>query len=166
MRTIKLVIFDRDGTLNYDLGYTHKPEDLKWLPGALETLKYLKERSVLVVVATNQSGISRGLFSKSDVDNFHSKMEQEAIENFGKIDRFYICPHAPNLTGQAICNCRKPNPGMLFSVLSDYNLKVEDILFVGNSPTDLLAAKAANIDFFMIRDPAADYGNLRKQLLC
>ena len=166
LTSIKLVIFDRDGTLNYDRGYTHKPEDLKWLPGALRTLKFLEEHSILAAVATNQSGIARGFFSQAAVDKFHSQMAQEAIEHFGRIDRFYTCPHAPALTGQSNCNCRKPNPGMLLTALSDYNLTVRDALFVGNSTTDQLAANAADIDFWMIKKPASDYGKLREKLSC
>ena len=105
---------------------------------------------IYVVVATNQSGISRGYYSEEEVRLFHSQMSIEARANGGKIDTFYVCPHSPNLNGLPTCRCRKPNPGMLLSAMQDFDVVPEECIFVGNSESDLEAARKSRIEFVLI----------------
>jgi D-glycero-D-manno-heptose 1,7-bisphosphate phosphatase len=146
----KLVVFDRDGTLIVDNGYTHDTKDLKWVKGATQLLRELNEKGVIVVVATNQSGIGRGYFTFEEVKEFHAQMSREILINGGKIESFYVCPHAPGSEGLPECKCRKPNPGMLVSAMQDFNVTPEQCLFIGNSQSDLEAAKNAGIDFILV----------------
>ena len=146
----KMVIFDRDGTIIIDHGYTHKVTDLEWMNGAIELLRVLNQMGIYVVVATNQSGIGRGYYSQEDVGLFHSQMSIEVKANGGKIDTFYVCPHSPDLNGFPTCRCRKPNPGMLLSAMHDFNVAPEECIFVGNSESDLEAAKKSGIEFVLV----------------
>jgi HAD superfamily hydrolase (TIGR01662 family) len=146
----KLVVFDRDGTLIIDYGYTHKIRDLKWMKGAIQLVRELHQLGVMVVVATNQSGIGRGYFSQEEVAVFHSQMSLEIEMGGGKIQSFYICPHAPDLHGLPECGCRKPNPGMLKLAMKDFGIKPEQCVFIGNSESDSEAAKNAGVDFVLV----------------
>ena len=161
----KMVIFDRDGTIIIDHGYTHKLKDLKWMTGAIELLRGLNEIGICVVVATNQSGIGRGYFSQEEVRLFHAQMSIEAKANGGKIDTFYICPHSPDLNGLPACSCRKPNPGMLVSAMQDFHVNPEECIFVGNSESDLEAAKKIGIEFVHV-DREIDVNKIMELCKC
>jgi D-glycero-D-manno-heptose 1,7-bisphosphate phosphatase len=162
----KLVIFDRDGTLNIDSGYTHKVADLIWVPGALSTLSKLNHLGAKVAVATNQSGISRGFFTKEQVNLFHTRMTMEAKKAGGNIEKFYICPHQPSDKEEPICPCRKPNPGMLNTAVSEFGVNKEDCIFVGNSSSDKLAAERAGLDFHLANGTNHDFEQLIQRITC
>ncbi len=148
----KLVIFDRDGTIIVDHGYTHKVKDLRWMKGALQMLQELNQIGMPVVVATNQSGIGRGYYSQEDVNIFHAQMSLDVRLNGGKIDAFYVCPHSPDLNGLPACTCRKPNPGLLIQAMIDFNVLSEECVFVGNSNSDLEAAKKLDMQFIFVNN--------------
>ena len=146
----RMIIFDRDGTLVVDYGYTHKVEDLRWMKGALQLLHELNQMGILVVVATNQSGIGRGYYSQEEVNIFHAQMSHEAKLKGGKIESFYVCPHLPDINGMPVCSCRKPNPGMLINAMKDFNVYSEECIFVGNSRSDFEAANKAEMQFVLV----------------
>ena len=162
----KLVIFDRDGTLNFDTGYTHKVADLVWTEGSLSTLSELHLLGVKVAIATNQSGISRGYFTEEQVNFFHANMRFEAKKAGGNIDKFYICPHQPGDGQEPICPCRKPNPGMLDKAVSDFSLSKEECIFVGNSSCDKLAAERAGLDFHLANGTNKNFEQLIQRIKC
>ncbi len=139
----KAVIFDRDGTLNYDKGYTHKPGDLIWNNGATDLIKYLNNNNYLVFVATNQAGIAKGKFLESDMFKFHENM-QEKLRNLGAhIDKFYYCPfHIEGIVDKykIDSNDRKPNVGMLHSIHKEWNLKKSNMIMIGDRDTDIECA--------------------------
>jgi D-glycero-D-manno-heptose 1,7-bisphosphate phosphatase len=162
----KLVIFDRDGTLNIDSGYTHKIADLIWIEGALSTLSKLNHLGARVAVATNQSGISRGYFTEEQVNVFHTKMRIEAKQAGGSIDKFYICPHQPGEGEEPICPCRKPNPGMLNTAMSEFAVNKEECIFVGNSFCDKLAAERAGLDFHLANGTYHNFEQLIQRIIC
>ena len=89
----KAVFFDRDGVLNRDVGYLHRVEDLEWIPGAKELVAALCEKSFLLFVVTNQSGVARGYFSEEDVERLHRFMNEELAKSGGQITEFFYCPH-------------------------------------------------------------------------
>jgi D-glycero-D-manno-heptose 1,7-bisphosphate phosphatase len=149
-----------------DKGYTFKLEDLVWMPGALETLAFLKDNSISTAVATNQSGIAKRLYSKKDMDNFHNAMIQEAVANSGEICKFFYCPHNPNSNGKPSCICRKPNSGMIHQALQEFHISPEECIFVGNSNSDKLAADSAGVEYWHIEDSELNFQQLRKYLKC
>lgn len=131
---------DRDGTLNLDSGYTHKPEDLAWTPGAREAIRLLNERGHLVIVCTNQSGIGRGYFDEPAMQAFHDAMVRDLGQAGAWIDAFYFCPHIEDHHPD-----RKPNPGMLTRAMADWPVDPTRSFMIGDRAADLQAAAAAGV---------------------
>jgi D-glycero-D-manno-heptose 1,7-bisphosphate phosphatase len=142
------VIFDRDGVLIQNLGFVHRLEQIHWVDGALELLRVLRERSVLALVATNQSGVARGYFGLDDVNLIHARLASDAAAKGGEIAAFEVCPHLASGSVppyNVACECRKPKPGMLISLVHRFGLDPGKVTFVGDQETDLQAAKAAGV---------------------
>jgi D-glycero-D-manno-heptose 1,7-bisphosphate phosphatase len=137
---MKLVILDRDGTINHDSDqYIKSPEEWQPIKGSLEAIARLTQADYRVVVATNQSGIARGLFDTATLFAIHDKLQRAVTQVGGRVDAFFFCPHA-----QAdACNCRKPRPGMLLEVARRFNVPLDEVTMVGDSRKDLEAAVAA-----------------------
>ena len=137
---MKLVILDRDGTINHDSEHYIKPLD-EWRPlkGSLEAIARLTQAGYRIVVATNQSGIARGLFSTRALFDIHDALQRAAAQAGGRIDAFFFCPHAAD----AGCQCRKPQPGMLLEVARRFNVALKDTYMVGDALRDVQAAAAA-----------------------
>ena len=148
----KAVIFDRDGTLNIDNGYTHKVKDLSWIDGAKELIKHLNDLNYLVFVATNQAGIAKGKYEVNDMHNFHNAMQKNLFDIGAHIDKFYYCPyHIDGIVKNYKLDSRdrKPNTGMLEKIMQDWNLSKEGMLLVGNSLSDVKCAENFNIKGFL-----------------
>jgi D-glycero-D-manno-heptose 1,7-bisphosphate phosphatase len=143
------VIFDRDGTLNRDIGYPHKPEDLIWMPGAKAAIAALNRRGILVVVASNQSGVARGKFDETAVARFHEEMQAQLAKAGAHIDAFYYCPFLPDAPVAAYRHPdhpdRKPNPGMILRVLADCDVDPARTVLIGDSERDMAAAAAGGV---------------------
>ena len=135
----KLVILDRDGVINYDKkDYIKSPEEWHPIPGSLEAIATLNAQGFRVAVASNQSGIARGLFSEKTLDAIHQKMYKALAQVGGKIDFIAYCPHLP----EDLCLCRKPNPGMLYEIARYFHCDLNRVPFVGDKMSDVLAAEA------------------------
>lgn len=135
---MKLIVLDRDGVINRDRNdYVKSPDEFEVLPGALEAMGRLTRAGYDLVIATNQSGIGRGLYNRDDVTAIHARLRHEAGLHGARISGFYVCPHAP-LAG---CDCRKPGSGLLERIAADFALKPEKLCFVGDSWKDLAAAR-------------------------
>tara|TARA_R110002012_G_scaffold213447_5_gene384583 strand:+ start:1698 stop:2213 length:516 start_codon:yes stop_codon:yes gene_type:complete len=139
---------DRDGVLNRDTGFPHRPEQIEWTEGAMEAIARLKEQGFLVFVVTNQSGIARGLFDVEDVETLHRWMDTQLREHAGAIDDFRICPYHPDFddgrfTAQA--HWRKPKPGMILDLLSHWDVDLSRSFLIGDRLTDMEAAEAAGL---------------------
>jgi D-glycero-D-manno-heptose 1,7-bisphosphate phosphatase len=137
---MKLVILDRDGTINHDSDQ-HIKSPAEWQPitGSLEAIARLTQAGWHVVVATNQSGIGRGLFDMATLNAIHDTMHRAVHQAGGRIDAIFFCPHA----GDANCDCRKPRPGMLLEIAKRMNVELDGVPMVGDSLRDLQAAAAA-----------------------
>jgi D-glycero-D-manno-heptose 1,7-bisphosphate phosphatase len=148
LSTKKLFILDRDGVINFDSPDFIKSED-EWLPipGSLEAISLLNDAGKIVAVATNQSGIARGLFSEDTLDAMHRKMVIMAHEVGGHIDLMVHCPHGPNDN----CACRKPKPGLVSGLCQHFSIEPEDAVLVGDSLRDLQAATSAGIDSVLVK---------------
>ncbi|MFI4937888.1 MAG: D-glycero-beta-D-manno-heptose 1,7-bisphosphate 7-phosphatase [Candidatus Berkiellales bacterium] len=135
----KIIILDRDGVINHDsVDYIKSPAE--WFPieGSLEAIAILNQAGFTVVIATNQSGIARGLYDLAAMEAIHLKMQQALFQVGGKIDKIFYCPHGP-LDG---CDCRKPKPGLLTQIAQFYQISLEQVPFVGDSMRDIQAARA------------------------
>ncbi len=143
------VFFDRDGTLNEDEGYTHKPDDLVWRPGAIEAIRACNDAGRFVFVVTNQSGIARGYFDEAAMRGFHARMQRELIASGAHIDHFYFSPfHADGSVAHlALDNHpdRKPNAGMLRRACAEWPVDLSRSFMVGDRDDDVGAAKAMGI---------------------
>jgi len=139
---------DRDGVLNVDHGYVHKPEQLEWIEGAPEAVRLLNVAGYCVLVITNQSGIAHGYYDEAAVESFHTHM-QDSLEGHGAhIDAFYYCPHHPEgiIKPLAVsCRCRKPGTGMLERATSEWPIDIDASFLIGDRDDDMAAADAFNI---------------------
>ena len=134
---MKLVILDRDGVINYDSAeFIKTPEEWKPIPGSLEAIARLNQAGHRVVVATNQSGIGRGLLDMATLNAIHDKMHKALAHVGGRIDAVFNCPHAQD----ANCNCRKPKPGLLEDIARRFNVDLAGVPCIGDSLRDLQAA--------------------------
>ena len=136
---MKLVVLDRDGTINHDSDqYIKSPAEWKPIKGSLEAIARLTQAGYRVVVATNQSGIARGLFDTAALNAIHDAMQRAVHQAGGRIDAIFFCPHA----GEANCECRKPKPGMLLEIGRRMNAPLAGVPMVGDALRDLQAAAA------------------------
>src|SRR5512133_3792378 len=139
-RPMKLVVLDRDGVINLDSDqYIKSPEEWKPIPGSLEAIARLTQAGFRVVVATNQSGLGRGLSDMATLNAMHDKMHKAVNQLGGRIDAVFCCPHAQD----AGCDCRKPKPGMLREIAARFDLALAGVPVIGDSLRDLQAASAA-----------------------
>lgn len=135
----KLVILDRDGVINFDSAqFIKNPDEWRPIPGSLEAIARLKQNGYRVVVATNQSGVGRGLFDMDTLNLIHQKMHKAAFERGGRIDAIFYCPH----TADSKCDCRKPKPGMFRRIADTLNADLNGVAAIGDSLRDLQAGAA------------------------
>ena len=143
------VIFDRDGVLNVDHGYVGDPERMEWVEGARRAVRRLNEAGVVVIVATNQSGVARGMFDLAAVEAVHAVMQADLTVEGARIDAFYICPFHAEATDPAFAHPdhpdRKPNPGMILRAMDEWGLDPARCLLIGDKASDMEAAKRAGI---------------------
>lgn len=139
---------DRDGVLNIDHGYTHRPDQLEWISGAPEAVRLLNNAGYIVLVITNQSGIARGYFGEEAVKSFHAHMQRELAAHAAHVDAFYYCPHHPEGTIKPLavrCQCRKPAPGMLEQAAREWPIDLDASFLIGDKDEDMSAAAAFHI---------------------
>lgn len=143
-----LIILDRDGVINHDSEEFIKSED-EWrpIPGSLEAIAALTQAGFTLAIASNQSGIARGLFDQRTLDAMHAKMLGLVHEAGGHISRIVFCPHGPNEG----CDCRKPRPGLLEQLAKHFDTSLAGVPVVGDALRDLEAAAAAGARPVLVR---------------
>lgn len=144
----KAVFFDRDGTLNVDIHYLHRPEDFIWIDGAKEAIKYVNDQGYLAILVTNQSGVARGFYPESDVRRVYDWMNAELGKIGAHLDALYYCPHHPEAKlpeYRKICTCRKPATGLIDKACARFGIDRTKSYFVGDSEADMLCAKNAGL---------------------
>ena len=145
---MSLVILDRDGVINHDSDdYIKSPDEWQPLPGSLEAIARLCRADYTVVVATNQAGVGRGLFSLEMLTRIHRKMASSIRDKGGRLDSVFFCPHSP----ADQCGCRKPKPGMLLEISDRLSIGLSGVPVVGDSLRDLEAAAAAGAMPVMVK---------------
>lgn len=143
MHTVPLVILGRDGILNeFREGHVTEPEEWTPVPGALEAVARINHAGWHTVVATNQSGIGRGMIDMSAVNAVHARMHQLLQAQGGRIDAVFFCPHTP----EDGCACRKPLPGLMLDIARRYGISLHGVPMVGDTLRDLQAAQAAGCE--------------------
>ena len=148
MSGFKLVILDRDGTINADRDdYVKSPEEWEPLPGAVEAIARLNHAGWHVVVATNQSGLGRGLFDMAALNAMHARMNRALAAAGGRVDAVFFCPHAPGED----CGCRKPRPGLFAQIGERYGVDLRQVPAIGDSLRDLQAAAAVGCETHLVR---------------
>jgi D-glycero-D-manno-heptose 1,7-bisphosphate phosphatase len=140
---MKLIVLDRDGTLNPDPeDYLRGPEQWHPLPGALEAVARLNQGGWRVVIATNQSGLGRGLFDVATLNAVHARMHKLMAAAGARVDAVFFCPHSP----EDGCDCRKPHPGLLLQIAQRFGVAPLQMLAVGDSVRDAQAAASAGCE--------------------
>ncbi|MCD6025606.1 MAG: D-glycero-beta-D-manno-heptose 1,7-bisphosphate 7-phosphatase [Solimicrobium sp.] len=136
MSNTKLIILDRDGVINQDSpNFIKSPDEWIAIEGSMQAIAQLNQAGYTVVVATNQSGISRKLFDMETLNAIHHKMHTAAQHAGASIDAVFFCPHAADFN----CDCRKPKPGMMHSIAARYEINLKGVPTVGDSLRDLQA---------------------------
>lgn len=144
---MQLIILDRDGVINFDSAqFIKRPDEWKPIPGSLEAIARLNQAGYRVVVATNQSGIGRGLFDMPMLNAIHDKMHKACAQVGGRIDAVFFCPH----TAESHCHCRKPEPGLMEEIATRYNLALAGVPAVGDSLRDLQSAAAVGAEPYLV----------------
>jgi D-glycero-D-manno-heptose 1,7-bisphosphate phosphatase len=138
-RQVKLIVLDRDGVINYDSEqFIKSPDEWRPIPGSLEAISRLNHAGFRVVIATNQSGLGRGLFDMATLIAINDKMHKALAQIGGRVDALFYCPH----TADSACECRKPKPGMLIEIGNRFSVDLTGVPCVGDSVRDLQAAAA------------------------
>lgn len=144
----RALFLDRDGVINEDRGYVHRPEDIEFLDGIFELVAEAKRVGYLVVIATNQSGIGRGYYTEADFHALTEWMKLQFIECGGQIDAVYFCPYHP-VDGigeyRIDSDCRKPAPGMFLKAQRELDIDMKSSVLIGDRPSDMQAGLAAGI---------------------
>ena len=141
------VFVDRDGVLIREVNYLRRPEQVKLIRGSAEAVKLLRRAGFKVVVITNQSGVGRGYFTLVDLARAHARVKAFLRKAGTRLDGLYFCPHAPD-DG---CPCRKPKPFMLKKAARELRLDLARSYFVGDTTTDVAAARAAGCAAVLVR---------------
>lgn len=145
---MKVIVLDRDGVINHDSDdYIKSAEEWRPLEGSLDAIARLKHSGYTVVVASNQSGLARGYFDIEALSAMHGKMDEMLAEIGARIDAIFYCPHGP----EDGCDCRKPKPGMLLEIGQRFNVSLEDVIFIGDSISDIKTAYSAHAKAILVR---------------
>ena len=163
---MKLIVLDRDGAINVDSAqFIQSPDEWKPIPGSLEAIARLNESGWRVVVASNQSGVGRGLFDMDTLNAINEKMTKAIGQAGGRLDAIFFCPHSADST----CDCRKPRPGMFVQIAERFNVDMRGVPVVGDSLRDLQAGVAVGCQPYLVltgkgaktqADPALPEGTL------
>lgn len=142
----KIIFLDRDGTLIKDKEYVHKIEDLEFLPHAIEGLKKIQELGYEFIIVSNQAGVAKKYYTFKDMMNFHNEATRRLADESITILASYFCTHHPEITG--LCQCRKPNTGMVECAIKEFNINPKKSLFIGDKDCDIgLGQKCKAITF-------------------
>lgn len=145
---MKCVILDRDGVINFDSDqFIKSPDEWRPIPGSLEAIARLNQAGFRVVVASNQSGVGRGLFDMATLNAIHAKMHKQTASVGGRIDAVFFCPHAAD----SKCACRKPRPGLFLEIGSRLHMDLKGTFAVGDGLRDVEAALAVGAKPILVR---------------
>jgi len=142
----KAVFLDRDGVINKEKNFVTSWEEFEFIDGIFENIKKLNKAGFLVIVVTNQSGISRGFYTEETLKEIHDKMIKIMENNGAHIDDIFYCPHYDDN-----CSCRKPNPGMILEAAKKYNIDLSKSWVIGDSERDIEAGRRAGCKTILVK---------------
>jgi D-glycero-D-manno-heptose 1,7-bisphosphate phosphatase len=161
VKQMKLVILDRDGVINQDsANFIKNPNEWIALPGSLEAIALLNQSGYRVAVATNQSGVGRGLYDMAMLNSIHDKMHRALAQVGGRIDALFYCPH----TAEDHCSCRKPKTGMIEDIGRRFSVNLNEVFGVGDALRDLQAFAGAGCKPILVRSGKGEETLLDSQL--
>lgn len=143
----RLVLVDRDGTINREKHYLSSPDQVELLPNAAEGIRLLNRLGLPVLVVSNQSGIARGFFSQETLNSIHERLSALLAEEGADLDGIYSCPHRP----EDECNCRKPRPGLAIQAAADFEGDLSRSFIIGDNRCDLELGAAINATSILVR---------------
>lgn len=143
------VFLDRDGTINVEVNYLHRIDDLEFIPGTIEAIRHLNRAGLPIVVVTNQAGIARGRYPVAAVEMLHKHIQMLLLDQGAHVDAFFFCPHHPDFTGP--CACRKPAPGMLLTAAKHYHIDLRQSWLIGDAAGDIGAGQAVGCRTVLVR---------------
>jgi len=145
---VKLIILDRDGVINEDSdAFIKSPEEWIPIPGSLDAIARLNQAGYQIAVASNQSGLARGLFSLGSLQQMHDKFQQLLAAKQGQVEIIKFCPHGPDED----CDCRKPKPGLLLQIAAELDVPLTGVPVVGDSLRDLESAVAVGAQPILVK---------------
>ncbi|WP_336968964.1 HAD-IIIA family hydrolase [Brevundimonas aurantiaca] len=150
------LFLDRDGVINHDDGYVGSQDRFRWMPGVQETIRYANDLGYLVFVVTNQSGVARGYYTTEDVEDLFEWMQAELRQVGAYIDDWRYCPYHPDGVVKELSIMhpwRKPQPGMLLDLMTQWDVDVAHSLMVGDQASDVAAAEAAGVRGLLFSGP-------------
>lgn len=150
---------DRDGTLNVDVAYASRPEQIVWIDGAVDAIRRLNRAGWWVIVVTNQSGVARGLYDEKTVHALHDWMTADLARQGARVDAFYYCPHHETEgvgPYRVACNCRKPAPGLLLQAMADRPVARARSFMLGDRQRDVDAGTAAGVASYLYQGGNVD----------
>jgi D-glycero-D-manno-heptose 1,7-bisphosphate phosphatase len=150
----KALFLDRDGVINVEKDYLYKIEDFEFISGIFDLCSYYQKLGYIIIVVTNQSGISRGFYSEDDFEHLSSWMIEEFSKNSIEVKKVYHCPHHPEFSGK--CSCRKPLPGMLIQAQKEYDIDMKNSVLVGDKERDIEAGLNAGLSETYLFNEAND----------
>lgn len=149
----KAVFLDRDGTINKEVTYLYRPEDLVILPGVSEAVKILHDNGFHILVVTNQAGIARGYYTVEDMHRLHQYLNEQLKKDGAWIDAFYYCPHHPEHgigAYRKACRCRKPDTGMFEMAEQEYKIDKKHSYMIGDKRIDVQAGRNYGIKSILV----------------
>lgn len=149
----RAVFLDRDGTINQEVGYISRPEDVRLIPGSARAIASLNQAGLAVIVVSNQSGLARGYFSLDEMLAVQAEVERQLAEFEARLDGFYYCPHHPRgeVAHLAVeCECRKPKPGMILRAALEHGLDLAGSYMVGDRWRDAACGQEAGLTAIMV----------------
>ena len=153
----KAIFLDRDGTINIDTGYIGDVNLVSLYPGVDEGIKKLKDQlGFIIIVISNQSGITRGLISSDDVDKVNNRINELLQQSKTNIDAFYYCPYHPDYDSQEKCSCRKPSPQLVFESAKKFNVDLTRSYFGGDKVCDTECGKNAGLKTILIANSLSE----------
>lgn len=153
----RALFLDRDGVINVDHAYVHKPDDFEFIDGIFELVAAANRVGYLTIVITNQAGIGRGYYTEADFEKLTAWMKQQFLVKGAHIDDVYYCPHHPeSAMGNYLkdCDCRKPKPGMLLKAMNEHSIDMANSIFIGDKESDMIAGRAAGINCLVMNNPS------------
>ncbi|MBI5476385.1 MAG: HAD family hydrolase [Ignavibacteriales bacterium] len=148
------IFLDRDGTIIEEVNYLSSPKELHLLPRSAEAIKIANDLGLKVIIATNQSGIARGILTEEQLEVIHNALIENLRRNGANIDGVYYCPHHPD-TGlpeyRKDCTCRKPKPGMILQASKDFEIEISKSYLIGDKAIDVETASACGTTSILVQ---------------